>query len=59
MSILATLLVMTSYLSMEVTAYPGAQCDVTYLIPTDCGEVLGRLTNQVRDNLEDGNGDKM
>ena len=49
---------MTSLMVMKVSAYPGALCNVTYQVPTGCGEVLARLEDQVRDNHEDEKSDK-
>ena len=57
MFMLLTLLFMTSCMVLKVSAYPGALCNVTYQIPTGCGEVLARIEDQVRDNLEDEKSD--
>ena len=59
MFMLPTLLLITSCMVIKVSAYPGALCNVTYQIPTGCGEVLGRIEDQVRDILvEEENYDK-
>merc|ERR1712241_140202 len=35
-------------LVMQVRAYPGALCNVTYSIPAPCQEVLSKITNQMK-----------
>ena len=52
-----TLLFLTSFMVLQVAAYPGALCNVTYQIPTGCGEVLASIEDQVRDNLEEEKSD--
>ena len=49
---MSIVMLMMSLLVLEVTAYPGALCNVTYSIPVECGEVLARITDQVGYNLE-------
>eukprot|EP00090_Calanus_glacialis_P012731 TRINITY_DN21351_c0_g1_i3.p1 TRINITY_DN21351_c0_g1~~TRINITY_DN21351_c0_g1_i3.p1 ORF type:complete len:197 (+),score=40.71 TRINITY_DN21351_c0_g1_i3:47-637(+) len=48
MFMLLTLLFMTSCMVLNVAAYPGALCNVTYQIPTGCGEVLARIEDQMK-----------
>ena len=48
---MSIVMLMMSLLVLEVTAYPGALCNVTYSIPVVCGEVLARITDQVGDKL--------
>ena len=48
---MSIVMLMMSLLVLEVTAYPGALCNVTYSIPVECGEVLARITDQVGDKL--------
>ena len=52
-----TIALLMFYCIVNVTAYPGALCNVTYNIPVPCKEVLGKLSDQVEDNLEDNNDD--
>ena len=47
---MSIVMLMMSLLVLEVTAYPGALCNVTYSIPVECGEVLARITDQVGDS---------
>jgi len=32
----------------QVSAYPGALCNVTYSIPARCGQVMEKITNQMK-----------
>lgn len=52
-----TIALLMFYCIVNVTAYPGALCNVTYQIPVPCKEVLGKLSDQVEDILEEDNDD--